>query len=90
MILPLIKRLNVSGLYPHLLAAPVQTVRIKKDKQGNNSTASYYAANADFITNMNLQFVAGKIFRKATVIQLPILLWLMNRPFLHWGLGTPQ
>lgn len=33
---------------------------IKNDKQGYNSSASYYAADADFITNMNLQFVAGK------------------------------
>ncbi|HMK02567.1 MAG TPA: ABC transporter permease [Ferruginibacter sp.] len=32
---------------------------IKTDKLGNYSSASYYAASADFITNMNLQFVAG-------------------------------
>lgn len=33
---------------------------IKKNKQENNITASYYAANGAFINNMKLDFAAGK------------------------------
>src|SRR5688500_20127511 len=42
------------------------TCFIKKDNTGNNSVASYYAANADFITNMNLKFVRGKNLRESS------------------------
>lgn len=33
---------------------------IRKNKQEGNATASYYAADANFVTNMNLSLVSGK------------------------------
>ncbi len=63
---------------------------IKKDRLSENSMASYYAVDADFIRNMNLQMVAGQNLpesRKDTASGFV----LVNEQALYvLGLGEPQ
>ena len=54
------KNVERIGLVSTPFGGTSATCFIKKDNTGENSIANYYAANADFITNMNLNFVAGK------------------------------
>ena len=55
-----IKDVDRIGLVSTPFGGTTATAGIKNDKQKENIAASYYAANADFISNMNLEFVAGK------------------------------
>jgi putative ABC transport system permease protein len=54
------KNVERIGLVSTPFGGTSATCLIKKENTGENSIANYYAANADFITNMNLNFVAGK------------------------------
>ena len=53
------KNVDRIGLVSTPFGGTSSTCLIKKENMGENSIANYYAANADFITNMNLSFVAG-------------------------------
>lgn len=63
---------------------------IKKDAGSENSTASYYAANADFISNMQLQFVAGKNLPQTTGDSATNFVVLNEQALYTLALGTPQ
>lgn len=63
---------------------------IRNDKQGTNSSASYYAANADFITNMNLHFVAGKNLPQSIADSASNFVVVNEQAIFALGLGTPN
>ena len=63
---------------------------IKKDIQNTNAGASYYAANADFITNMNLQFVAGKNLPESNSDSASNFAVVNEQAVFALGLSTPQ
>lgn len=64
--------------------------KVKKDNSSENSTASYYAANADFISNMELQFVAGQNLPASTSDSATGFVVLNEQALYAFGLGTPQ
>lgn len=63
---------------------------IKKNAGENNSAASYYAANADFIGNMQLQFIAGANLPHSTADSAGNFIVLNEQAVFALGLGTPQ
>ncbi len=63
---------------------------VKNDKLGTNSAASYYAANAEFISNMNLQFVAGKNLPQNMGDSVSNLVVVNEQALFALGLGTPR
>jgi putative ABC transport system permease protein len=66
------------------------TCFIKKDNIGENNSANYYAANADFITNMNLNFVAGKNLPESISDSASNFVVVNEQTLSMMGLGTPQ
>jgi putative ABC transport system permease protein len=64
--------------------------RIKKDATAENSAANYYAANADFISNMELQFVAGKNLPQSTGDSAGNFVVLNEQALYALGLGNAQ
>lgn len=63
---------------------------IKYGKQGQYSAASYYAANADFISNMNLKFVAGNNLPETNIDSATNFVVINEQAVFALGLGTPQ
>lgn len=63
---------------------------IKKDKLENNITASYYAANADFISNMQLQIIAGSNLPVSTGDSAMAQVLVNEQALTSLGLGTPN
>ncbi|MES2881532.1 MAG: ABC transporter permease [Bacteroidota bacterium] len=63
---------------------------IKKESSETGNAASYYAANADFITNMKLQFVAGKNFTQTNADSATNFVVVNEQAIAALGLGTPQ
>jgi putative ABC transport system permease protein len=63
---------------------------LKKDNQSTNAGASYYAASADFITNMNLQFVAGNNLPESNSDSTSNFVVVNEQAVFAMGLGTPQ
>jgi len=63
---------------------------IKTDKQGNYSSANYYAANADFITNMNLQFVAGNNLPQTNSDSASNFIVVNEQALFALGIGTAK
>ena len=63
---------------------------IKTGKQTQNSSASYYAANADFISNMNLQFVAGKNLPESSSDSAAGFVVINEQAVFALGFGSPQ
>ena len=66
------------------------TCGIKTGKQSQNSAASYYAANAEFISNMNLQLVAGKNLPESNRDSATNFVVINEQAVFALGLGTPQ
>jgi putative ABC transport system permease protein len=62
---------------------------IKTSKQSQNSLASYYAANADFISNMNLQFVAGNNLPESNSDSATNFVVINEQAVFALGFGTP-
>ena len=62
---------------------------IKKDKQENNIAASYYAANASFISNMKLQIIAGKNLPESTSDSASDFVLVNEQALVALGLGSP-
>lgn len=66
------------------------TCFIKKDNTVENGIANYYAANADFITNMNLRFVAGRNLPESTGDSATNFVVVNEKALFAMGLGTPH
>ena len=77
-----------------LVSAPFggmpSTCYVKKDNAENNSVASYYAANTDFIINMNLKFVAGKNLPASIGDSASNFVVVNEKAVFAMGLGSPQ
>lgn len=63
---------------------------IKKDKLEQNTEASYYAADADFVLNMNLQIIAGKNLPVSNSDSVSDFIVVNEQTVRSLGLGTPQ
>jgi putative ABC transport system permease protein len=63
---------------------------IRKNNQEQNAEASYYAANADFISNMNLHFVAGSNLPVSTGDVASNFVVVNEQLLTTLGLGTAK
>jgi putative ABC transport system permease protein len=63
---------------------------IRKNKQDENWEASYYAADADFVTNMNLQIVAGENLPPSISDSVSDFVLVNEQTLASLGLGTPH
>ena len=84
------KNVERIGLVSTPFGGTSSTCLIKKDNIGDNSIANYYAANADFITNMNLNFVAGKNLPGSISDSASNFVVVNEQTLSMMGLGTPQ
>ena len=84
------KNVERIGLVSTPFGGTSATCFIKKENTGENSIANYYAANADFITNMNLQFVAGKNLPESISDSASNFVVVNEQTLSMMGLGTPQ
>jgi len=84
------KNVERIGLVSTPFGGTSATCFIKKDNVGDNSVANYYAANADFITNMNLNFVAGKNLPESISDSASNFVVVNEQTLYMMGLGTPQ
>ncbi len=90
MILLINKNVERIGLVSTPFGGTSATCVIKKDNIGDNSIANYYAANADFIANMNLNFVAGKNLPESISDSASNFVVVNEQTLSMMGLGTPQ
>ena len=84
------KNVERIGLVSTPFGGTSSTCFIKKENTGENGVANYYAANADFITNMNLRFVAGKNLPESTGDSASNFVVVNEKAVFAMGLGTPQ
>ena len=84
------KNVERIGLVSTPFGGTSATCFIKKENTGENSIANYYAANADFITNMNLNFVAGKNLPESISDSASNFVVVNEQTLSMMGLGTPQ
>ena len=84
------KNVERIGLVSTPFGGTSSTCIIKKENTGENSFANYYAANADFITNMNLNFVAGKNLPESISDSASNFVVVNEQTLSMMGLGTPQ
>ncbi|HET6724035.1 MAG TPA: ABC transporter permease [Chitinophagaceae bacterium] len=84
------KNVEHIGLVSTPFGGTSATCFIKKDNAGQNSIANYYAANADFITNMNLRFVAGRNLPESTGDSATNFVVVNEKALFAMGLGTPR
>ncbi len=66
------------------------TCNMKKESSETGNAASYYAANADFITNMKLQLIAGKNLSQTNADSATNFVVVNEQAVAALGLGTPQ
>ena len=84
------KNVERIGLVSTPFGGTSATCFIKKDITGENSIANYYAVDADFITNMNLSFVAGKNLPESTGDSASNFVVMNEKALFAMGLGTPH
>ncbi len=84
------KNVERIGLVSTPFGGTSSTCVVKNDNTATNSVASYYAANADFITNMNLNFIAGKNLPESTGDSASNFVVVNEKALFAMGLGTPQ
>jgi putative ABC transport system permease protein len=84
------KNVERIGLVSTPFGGTSATCYIKKENIGENNIANYYAANADFITNMNLSFVAGKNLPESISDSASNFVVVNEQTLSMMGLGTPQ
>ena len=84
------KNVERIGLVSTPFGGTSSTCVVRKDHAATNSVASYYAANADFISNMNLKFVAGKNLPASTGDSASNFVVLNENALFALGLGAPQ
>ena len=84
------KNVERIGLVSTPFGGTSATCLIKKDNVGVNSIANYYAANADFITNMNLNFVAGKNLSESISDSASNFVVVNEQTLSMIGFGRPQ
>ncbi len=63
---------------------------IRKNEAEENAEASYYAANADFISNMNLRFVAGNNLSSYTSDSVSNFVVVNEQLLTSLGLGSAK
>jgi putative ABC transport system permease protein len=63
---------------------------IKKSKEEQNFETNYYAANADFVTNMNLQIIAGKNLPTSNSDSASAFVLVNEQTLAALGLGTAR
>lgn len=85
-----IKDVENVGLVSTPFGGSTAQCSIKKDKLENNSVASYYAADANFIKNMKLEFVAGKNLAESKSDSASNFVVVNEQMIFALGLGTPQ
>ena len=84
------KEVERVGLVSTPFGGSSSVCHIKKEAAGQNSAASYYAANTDFISNMELQFVAGKNLPQSTGDSASNFVVLNEQAVYTLALGTSQ
>jgi len=84
------KNVERIGLVSTPFGGTSATCFIKKENTEDNSIANYYAANADFITNMKLNFVAGKNLPESISDSASNFVVVNEQTLSMMGLGTPQ
>ena len=84
------KNVETIGLVSTPFGGTSSTCAVKKDNTAENIQANYYAANADFITNMNLKFVAGTNLPESTGDSASNFVVVNERTLFALGLGTPR
>ena len=84
------KNVERIGLVSTPFGGTSSTCAVKKDNTAMNSAASYYAANADFISNMNLKFLAGQNLPESTGDSASNFVVLNEKALFALGLGRPQ
>jgi putative ABC transport system permease protein len=84
------KNVERIGLVSTPFGGTSSTCLIKKENASENSFANYYAANADFITNMNLNFVAGKNLPESISDSASNFVVVNEQTLSMMGLGTPN
>jgi putative ABC transport system permease protein len=63
---------------------------IRSDKTGNSFPAYYYAANADFVNNMQLDFAAGKNLPESNSDSATRFVVVNEQALVTLGLGLPS
>jgi putative ABC transport system permease protein len=84
------KNVERIGLVSTPFGGTSATCAIKKENTGENSIANYYAANAAFITNMSLHFVAGKNLPESIGDSATNFVVVNEQTISMMGLGTSQ
>jgi len=84
------KNVERVGLVSIPLGGATAQCYVKKDAQENNLNASYYAANADFISNMNLIFMAGSNLPNSISDSASNFIVINEQAVAALGLGTVQ
>jgi putative ABC transport system permease protein len=84
------KNVERIGLVSTPFGGTSTTCLIKKENTSENSIANYYAANANFITNMNLNFVAGKNLPESISDSASNFVVVNEQTLSMMGLGEPQ
>ena len=84
------KNVERIGLVSTPFGGTSATCFIKKENTGENSIANYYAANAEFITNMNLTFIAGKNLPESISDSASNFVVVNEQTLSMMGLGEPQ
>ena len=84
------KNVESIGLVSTPFGGSSSTCFVKKDNLENNSLANYYAVNADFISNMNLKFAAGKNLPVSNSDSSTNFIVVNEQAVSDLGLGTAQ
>ncbi|RXK62694.1 FtsX-like permease family protein [Lacibacter luteus] len=84
------KNIERIGLVSTAFGGTTAQAAIKKNKQEQNKEASYYAANAEFISNMQLQFIAGNNLPASNGDSVSNFVVVNEQLLTTLGLGTPQ
>lgn len=84
------KNVETIGLVSTPFGGTSSTCAVKKDNTAENIQANYYAANGNFITNMNLKFVAGTNLPESTGDSASNFVVVNERTLFALGLGTPR
>src|SRR5688572_17739409 len=84
------KNVERIGLVSTPFGGTSSTCVVKKDNTALNTVASYYAANAGFISNMNLNFVAGENLPASTGDSATNFVVVNEKAVFAMGLGAPH
>lgn len=83
------KNVDQIGLTSTPFGGTSMKASIKKNAQHENVAASYYAVNSNFISNMELEFVAGENLPETTKESASNFVVVNEQTLYSLGLGTP-